>query len=135
MSDLTPLEETGHSRQYAANWHRLQDKSSRDRSRPSKSASEIIQDLRAFGPGQVPAWADLSNINKLCSQCASIDWDPVRVYLAVADGDEWYPKVPLYGGDISRSVKQVRDAACRLSPMHDDTDMLVDDAVPVFCGC
>jgi hypothetical protein len=68
----------------------------------------------------VPAWADLSNINKLCSQCASIDWNPVRVYLAVADGDEWYPKVPLYGGDISRNVKQIRDAAhagCHLCTM------------------
>jgi hypothetical protein len=120
MSDPTLLEETGRDCQYAANWHRLQDKSSRDRSRPSKSASEIIQDLRAFGPGQVPAWADLSNINKLCSQCASIDWDPVRVYLAVADRDEWYPKVPLYGRDISRSVRQVRDAAhagCHLCTM------------------
>src|ERR1700760_3087143 len=102
MSDPTPLEGTGHTRQYAANWHRLQGKSSRSRSRPSKSTSEIIQDLRAFGPGQVPAWADLSNINKLCSQCASIDWDPVRISLAVADGDEWYPKVPLYGRDVSR---------------------------------
>ena len=106
--------------QYATNWDRLQSTSSHTRPRPSKSAAEIMHDLRAFGPDHMPAWAQLSNVNRLCSQCESIDWEPAQVYLAVADGNEWYPKVPLYGRDTPRSVKDVRDAAhagCHLCTM------------------
>jgi hypothetical protein len=108
------------SSRFATNWDRLRDTSSQARPRPKKSPPEIVQDLRAFGPDHVPAWSDLSNVNQLCSQCASIDWDPVLVYLAVAGENEWYPKVPLYGRDSARSLKDVRDAAhagCHLCTM------------------
>lgn len=103
------LESARYNSRYATNWDRLQDTSSGAHPRPTKSAAEIVYDLRAFGPDHVPAWADLCNVNRLCSQCVSIDWDPVHMYLAVADGDSWYPKMPLYRQN--RSVKDVREAA------------------------
>jgi hypothetical protein len=112
------MEKTSHNGQYATNWDRLQDTSSRSRPRPTKSAPEIIHDLRAFGPDHIPAWANLSNVNRFCSQCAAIDWDPARMYLAVADDNSWYPKVSLYSKN--RSVKDVREAAhagCHLCTM------------------
>lgn len=118
MSAKSLLESTGHKIHYTSNWNRLQDASSRARPRPAKSTAEIIHDLRAFGPNHVPAWADLSNANRFCAHCESLDWDPVHMYLAVADDNSWYPKIPLYCQN--RSVKDVREAAhagCHLCTM------------------
>jgi hypothetical protein len=109
MPPPSSLEGARFNSRYATNWDRLQDTSSRAAPRPTKSAAEIVHDLCAFGPDHVPAWADLCNVNRLCSQCLSIDWDAVHMYLAVADDDSWYPKVPLYRQ--SRSVREVRGAA------------------------
>lgn len=69
----------------------------------------IRRDLQAFGKDSSNAWADISNVNSLCSRCASIDWEPTRFYLSVADDYASYPRIPLYGQQIQ--LQHIREAA------------------------
>lgn len=75
---------------------------------PSKTVA-IRDYLRAFGENSPESWTNLSNVNRLCSHCHSIDWDPARSYLAIADEGSLFPKIPLYGGPVT--LQQVREAA------------------------
>lgn len=76
---------------------------------PPSEAIAIRNDLRAFGEDSQTLWADLSNVNKLCRRCESIDWEPTRMYLSVADEQSFYPKVSLY--ERSPKLQEVRESA------------------------
>ncbi len=109
ISNSDGPETYGEFARFASNAERLRDMPTGAQPRSSSSASEIIHQLRAFGPDHVPAWEQLSNVNRLCNECAHISWDPVYAYLAVADEYSWFPKLPWYRA--GRSVKEVRDGA------------------------
>jgi Heterokaryon incompatibility protein (HET) len=70
---------------------------------------EIVLDLSAIGPDTYASWAELNNIGKLCSRCQAVDWDPVKMYLVVADGYTEFPKIPLYSA--YPTLAQLRAAA------------------------
>jgi Heterokaryon incompatibility protein (HET) len=72
---------------------------------PGQTASQ----LSSFGPDQVPSWADLNNIGRLCARCQGVDWEPVKMYIIVADEYTFFPKIPLYS--IYPTLGQLRAAA------------------------
>ncbi|KAL9619786.1 MAG: hypothetical protein Q9160_005622 [Pyrenula sp. 1 TL-2023] len=72
-------------------------------------AVSIRRGLQALGEDSSKAWADISNVNVLCSRCASIDWETTRFYLSVVDDYASYPKIPLYGQQAQ--LQQIRGAA------------------------
>jgi Heterokaryon incompatibility protein (HET) len=73
------------------------------------ASEEILQALAVLGPDQAPAWILLENVNTFCERCANLDWQPAEVYLAIADGYSFYPKIPLF--QTPPKVGQVRQAA------------------------
>lgn len=56
----------------------------------------MIPQLSSLEPEHVPSWADLNNIDRLCARCHVIDWEPVKMYMIVADEYTFFPKIPLY---------------------------------------
>lgn len=70
---------------------------------------EIVLDLSAIGPDKSASWAELSNVGRLCSRCQAVDWEPVKMYLTVADGYTNFPKIPLYS--TYPTLAQLRAAA------------------------
>ncbi len=70
---------------------------------------EIVLDLSAIGPDKSASWAELSNVGSLCSRCQAVNWEPVEIYLIVADGYTNFPKIPLYS--IYPTLDQLRAAA------------------------
>jgi len=69
----------------------------------------ILGHLKAFGEDSPKAWSDLSNVNRLCERCQSIDWDTAKTYLLIADEYSFYPKVPLF--EQPPEIQQIREAA------------------------
>jgi hypothetical protein len=70
---------------------------------------EIVLDLSALGLDKYASWAELSNVDRFCSRCQAVDWDPVKMYLAIADGYTNFPKIPLYS--TYPTLTQLRAAA------------------------
>lgn len=70
---------------------------------------ETVLDLSAVGPDKYASWAELSNVGRLCSRCQAVDWEPVKMYLAVADGYTNFPRIPLYS--TYPTLAQLRAAA------------------------
>ncbi len=75
----------------------------------ARQVVEIVLDLSAIGPDKSASWAELDNVGRLCSRCQAVNWEPVEIYLTVADGYTNFPKIPLYS--TYPTLAQLRAAA------------------------
>jgi Heterokaryon incompatibility protein (HET) len=77
--------------------------------------SSMLEALSVFGPAQVPAWANLQNINTFCHRCSLVDWLSTKMYLEIADEYSFYPRVSIYEEHPTLGqVKESAHAGCHL---------------------